>query len=152
MTQLSPSAREAAEKAFIAKYGSLANHGYHDKKEGFIAGYQARDSEGKGEAGEVEEQAWLYREKKTGKLIASKTNTGMCSLGYEFRGEVTMPAPPAPKDERVEKLRRSASDVIGMHRKIFGEDPKPEGGGVGYNGALWNLMEALRAYEGGGHG
>ena len=165
MTELSTSAREAectCENPTMTPVGRCHNCYLP------IAGYQARDSEGKGEA-----WAWPEFDEK-----AANAEIDRMSNDDSYRGRrwdllsvmrwqheslrKIMKAPPAPKDERVEKLIAAVkkylnqAPVDGWHFTDCdsADDNYDEGlpcsCGVGVSEA--ELREALRAFKGGENG
>lgn len=179
MTEISPSAREAAERNFAAWFEAnypgprtiISDPQWHAPKifaavERALFAHQAR--EGKGEAG-----AWPEFDEK-----AANAEIDRMSNDDSYRGRrwdllsvmrwqheslrKIMKAPPAPKDERVEKLIAAVkkylnqAPVDGWHFTDCdsADDNYDEGlpcsCGVGVSEA--ELREALRAFKGGENG
>lgn len=145
MTEISTSAREAectCENPTMTPVGRCHNCYLP------IAGYQARDSEGKGEAGEwpVKPNGWLIIEDHSEDGSWSGHAYSYDPRGSSINAEGARPVwltPPAPKDEMVLKLERIAAAAARWRDAWASQDTSDA------EPARKEMLAALRAFDGG---
>lgn len=122
MTEISTSAREAAERYATHIEGDLSII-YRDEEDAWLAGYQARDSEGKGEAGEgvfqkaINEMTDVIEALEDAKTVALNRRDA-----FKEMRDYPPAAPPAPKDERVAARAELFKAILNNLEEIGVED------------------------------